>query len=405
MYQAIVKEKHGMIDYNLGKGVYVWTPGKIERGDPQRILSRLKLAGVQSAAVKICDGIKIIERLEPLIQTLRNNQIRVIGWGYSYLGAIPTREAQCIVNACRKYEIDMYLIDVEHEVEGNYTGARLFMEALRYGLPNVALGLNTFWSVSQHPSFPWAAFLEYVDFVCPQVYWRGQQPIEKLFQSKKGYASLSHVADREVLMPLAAGDMFTERGIKPTAAQVIQFLETIEGDPSMHGVLMWAADDNETTSDLWKAFSSYHWKKGGNPIPAQPTGWAQVKYGMHVRSAPQGDKIRGLVKNDLVPIWSISESKWGAISPKGDEWIYLGNPALVEMTVDVPTLPPLPLGLYRAVVTPGRGLNVRDDVDGKQLRALSRGDTVEVYELKNGWARVNLEQSEWVNAAYLRKTA
>src|SRR3990172_8796450 len=114
-FKGYIKVIHCVIDYNLGKGVYIWTPRKIEGGDPQRILARLQLAGVQSVALKICDGIIVNQGLESLIQTLRDNQIRVVGWGYSFLRAVPAREAQAIAIACKKYGIDLYLIDVEHE--------------------------------------------------------------------------------------------------------------------------------------------------------------------------------------------------------------------------------------------------------------------------------------------------
>ncbi|OGO25270.1 MAG: hypothetical protein A2Y54_02915 [Chloroflexi bacterium RBG_16_51_16] len=392
-----------MVDYNIGKGVYIWKPEKIEKGNPYKILGRLQLAGVQSAAIKICDGINVVPNLEPLIRLLRANQIRVIGWGYSYLGRIPTREAQAISSACQKYEIDMYLIDVEHEVEGNYTGAGLFIEALRYALPETALGLNTFWNVGQHPSFPWRAFLSHVDFTCPQLYWRGQRPLEKLRQSKQEYAALVSPDGRKIPMRFVGGDMFTERGIKPSISQLIEFMNAVESDPDLQGVLMWAADDNETTSDLWQTFSGHHWQKGGRIPPQQPAGWAQIKYGMHVRAEPKGEKIRGLVKNNLVPIWELSESRWAAISPDRDEWIYLGDPNLVEVNMETPKAVSKPTLLYRAVVTPVRGLNVRKEAFGTVIRTLRSGEVVDIYQLLGGWARIHPAKDEWVNASYLRK--
>ncbi len=392
-----------MIDYKIGKGVYIWKPEKIEKGDPLKILARLQLAGVQTVALKICDGINVLPGLESLVDLLRDRGIRVIGWGYSFLGRAPTREAQAASMACRKYEMDMYLVDVEHEVEGNYTGAGLFMEALRYALPETALGLNTFWNVSLHPSFPWRAFINHADFVCPQVYWRGQRPVEKLKQSKRDYAGLASVDGRKLPMPFVAGDMFTERGIKPSTAQLSEFLGAIETDPSLQGVLMWAADDNETTSDLWQVFSAYTWKNGASVTAAQPTGWAQVKYGMHVRAAPQGQKVRGLMKNNLVPVWELTHDRWAAITPQKDEWIYLGNPSLVEVSMQPAKEEPMPSGLFRAVVTPARGLNVRKEAFGKLLRTLRSGEVVDVYQIAQGWAKIHFDQDEWVNMSYLRK--
>ena len=148
-----------MVDFNIGKGVYIWQPGSIERGDPQKIVARLQMAGVHSAALKICDGLNVYKRLEPLIQALRDQNIRVIGWGYSYLRWFPKTEAQIVINACTRYSPDFYLIDVEHEVERNYNGAQQFMDTLRAGLPNGIFGLNSFWNLANHPLFPWKNFL------------------------------------------------------------------------------------------------------------------------------------------------------------------------------------------------------------------------------------------------------
>jgi hypothetical protein len=171
----------------------------------------------------------------------------------------------------------------------------------------------------------------------------------------------------------------------------------------MQGVLMWAADDNETTSDLWRAFSNYTWKKGGRLLAAQPAGWAQIKYSMHVRAAPQGQKVRGLMKNNLVPIWELNAERWAAITPRKDEWIYLGDPTLTEVSMETPKSELPPAGLFRAVVTPARGLNVRAQAFGRLLRTLRSGDLVEVYKLQQGWAKIHFEQDEWVNSTYLRR--
>ena len=102
-----------MTNFNVGKGVYIWQPQNIEDGDPNKILSRLQMAGVQSVALKLCDGVNVLPGLAPLIQLLRNNNILVAGWGYSYLTQNPKREAQTAAKACETYKPDFYLIDVE----------------------------------------------------------------------------------------------------------------------------------------------------------------------------------------------------------------------------------------------------------------------------------------------------
>ncbi len=393
-----------MANFNIGKGVYIWQPINIEGGDPHKILARLQAAGVQSVALKLCDGFNVLPGLETLIQVLRSNNILVAGWGYSYLNQNPKREAQTVTNACRTYQPEFYLVDVEKEAESNFTGAQTFMNELRPALADMSLGLNTFWSVKDHPLFPWAAFLNSVDFVCPQVYWRGVDPVGKLTQSEQGYANIPNV--KSLPMPMAAGDMFiSPSGVKPTPDQVTQFLAAADSDPFIQGVFMWAADDPVGTPDLWQAFSKYQWSTGGLPIPTQPIGWAKIKTndGLNIRSAPLGSKMGALAKGELAPIWAISDTKWAAINDKRDQWIFVGNPNYVEVAMDSSKIPVPPPGMYQAKVTPPQGLNVRDKGAGTVLRALPVGTIVQVYEEKDGWARINPTQSEWVSTKYLSK--
>ena len=280
------------MDFNIGKGVYIWQPKSIHGGDPDRIVERLQLAGVQSAALKLCDGLRIFDDLGPLIRALRKNNIRVAGWGYSYLTHSPREEAQTVVSACRLYEPDFYLVDVEAEVESNHGGARMFVNELRPQLSDMTLGLNTFWNVRAHPDFPWVVFLEALDFVCPQVYWRGIDPVGKLAQSQQSYANLP--LPHQSPMPLAAGEMYTHMGVKPSPEQVTQFMAAADTDPQIKGVFMWAADDTQTTPDLWQAFSKYQWREGGTTLPEQPMGWGQVKAkgGLYIRTIAAGFQSR-----------------------------------------------------------------------------------------------------------------
>jgi hypothetical protein len=390
-----------MRDFNIGKGVYIWEPVQLERGIPQRILERLALAGVQSVVIKVCDGRKRIDRLENVIKVLRDNNIRVAGWGYSYHNTNPIAEAQTVASACDQYELDMYLIDVEREVEGNFTGSRVFMEALRPMLPDTALGLNTFWNASAHPLFPWKAYLEQVDFVCPQVYWRGERPVEKLKVSQQTYDQVANKLGVNVPMPVVAGDMYTDVGIQPTPEQLSEFLSATQADPSIQGIFMWAADENETTPELWKTFSAFPWR--GGSIPEQPIGWGQAKGSLYIRSKPKGSKLGALVKNQLTPIWEIAHD-WAAVNQNRTGWVYIGNPRYISLAVDVVEPPPLPPGLYQAFVNTTDGLKVREAPKGIHVRTLRYQEKVEVYEERDGWSRVHPEKGQWVKAEYLTRT-
>ena len=240
----------------------------------------------------------------------------------------PIQEAHVVATACHRYQPDFYLIDVETEVEGNYGGARMFLNALRPATAGLPLGLNSFWHVKLHPTFPWVDFLKSVDFVCPQVYGHGADPVGKLITSQQLYAQIPNAP--EVPMPVVAGDMHIFRGMRPSPEQVTRFLSAADADPFIQGVVMWAADDTQTTPDLWQAFSLYQWQHGGRPIPPQPMGWAKVKTasGLWIRSSPLGAKLAALAKAELAPIWSVTDTKWGAITQEPRPMDLSGRSAL-----------------------------------------------------------------------------
>jgi len=395
-----------LADLNFGKGVFISQPATMDGGDPESIAARLQTAGVQTAAVKISDGFKVLTGYESLIQGLRDHGIRVGGWGYSYLNRAPIQEAHVVADACHRYMPDFYLIDVEAEVEGNYGGAGMFMSELRPATAGLPLGLNTFCNVELHPDFPWRPFMNAVDFVCPQVYWRGVDPVGKLISSQQGYTAVPY--SPHVPMPAVAGDLFVDEGVRPTPEQVTEFLKAADEDPFIGGVLMWAADDTETTPELWQAFSQYQWKSPAPSARSQPLGWAKIKAprGLWVLSSPYGAKLSALGQAELAPIWSMTDTKWGAITRTCDQWIFLGEPGLVDTTLSAPPAPSSDTSaLYGARVVPVRGLNVRDDVQGRVLRALECNTVVEVYEECTGWVRIDPVESEWVDAAYLAKRA
>ena len=170
---------------------------------------------------------------------------------------------------------------------------------------------------------------------------------------------------------------------------------------------MWAADDTQTTPELWQTFSLYQWN-GGATIPSQPIGWAQVKtpLGLYIRSTPSGSKVGALTKDQLAPIWFITDDQWGAITPANDQWIYVGNPSYATLVMNpsgVPTTPPPPPGVFQAKVIPAAGLNVRDNPNGNKIGALPANTIVQVYAESDGWAKINPTQSQWVNETYLSK--
>jgi hypothetical protein len=255
--------------------------------------------------------------------------------------------------------------------------------------------------VPGHPLFPWKEYLRRVDFVCPQLYWRREQPVEKLRFSQQTYADLGKRLGYEVHYPLVAGDMYTENGLEPTKEDLLKFLQATETDSTLQGIFMWASDENEVTPALWKVFSAYPWR--GVFIPEQPLGWFQAKLSIYIRATPQGAKIGGMVKNQIAPIWYL-ENGWAAINKEKTEWVFVNNPLYTLVETDPPPPPPPPPpGLYKAMVISGTGLKVREAPLGSQVGALKYKEIIEVYEEKDGWARVDIAKNYWVNARYLKR--
>ena len=102
-------------------------------------------------------------------------------------------------------------------------------------------------------------------------------------------------------------------------------------------------------------------------------------------------------------MWALDESQWAAITPERDRWVFAGNPDYLTLSLDLPKPPDPPPGIYQAKVIPAAGLNVRDAAGGNKVGALPGGRVVQVYEEKEGFARVNPEKSEWVAARYLNR--
>ena len=192
-----------------------------------------------------------------------------------------------------------------------------------------------------HRPFPRYQLRQVCDFDCPQVYWRGYLPVGKLETSKKEYA---------VLLPrlpfsLAAGDMYSEHGIKPTPQQVIEFLSACQKDPEIKAGVMWSMDQKKVVPELWEAFARFDWGTGESP-----------------------EEPIVVVEPKRLPLYA----------------------AVVNATAG--------LNVRRVPTT----------VNNKPLYARRFGDCVDLYHHMNGWAAINPNwdkptEAEWVYATYLKK--
>jgi hypothetical protein len=291
----------------VGKGAYIWRPynityyagGRTVHGDPVYIADKAEEAGVTHVAIKIHNGYypylgqSAAYEVGATIDELRKRGIVVGAWGYDYIKYAPTAEANTAIQVCRRYRPAYYLIDAETEAQGYYNYAKIFAGTLRAGLPDLSIGLASWWKPSYHPSFPFDQLRAICDFDSPQVYWRGYGELGKLTMSRKEYGQMT--LNLPFAMP--AGDMYYEHGIKPTPEQVVSFLNKCKEDKEIQAALMWSMDQMTVVPELWKAFSSVEWKdSAGTPLAEQLSSFLD---GAKQDAADRGDFYQQLYKQHL----------------------------------------------------------------------------------------------------------
>jgi hypothetical protein len=306
-----------------GKGVYIWQPDKI--GTPDYVANLLKTSATDFVALKIHDGSYIYE-VQPYIDAIREAGIKVGAWGYVYLKWNAAAEAIAAVRAINRYQPEFYLLDAEAHAKGQQVAAMVYARTLRFGVENLPIGLNTYWKPSYHQTFPFWQLRSVCDFDCPQVYWRNYGPVTKLKQSKLEYGQMTP----KLPMSMAAGDMYSEFGLKPTPAQVIQFLDACRNDSHIQAAVMWSLEQRYKVPELWDAYASYRYCIGccepTDPVvpPARLPLYAAVvtpTRGLVVRATPNGARLYAIRRGDRVEVWAIA-GDWAALNSQETEWVH-----------------------------------------------------------------------------------
>jgi hypothetical protein len=377
-----------------GKGVYIWKPENIYGGDAKKIADALEAAGVSHVCIKLHNGTFVYPDRLGVINEIRSRGIVVGGWGYLYLRWSPSAEAEATVAACALYKPAYYLADAEGYASYAFAGAATFASKLRTALPDMPIGLNSYWKPSYHRDFPFVELREKMDFDCPQVYWRGYDPVGKLRQSKEEYAAMS--PQRPFAM--AAGEMYFENGVKPTPEQVVAFLSTAREDEDIQAVVMWSMDQNETTPELWEAFAGFDWGKGEVAEPDEEDiiddllGYLNLLPEVIRVDQENALKVYHQVQSFGVPVlYGMTNQDLAVLS---------GICEISGLQVTEPRQP-----LYEASVT-AYALSIRPDPSTTYaaLGYLRYGDEVEVWEEsgQGKWARIDMEESRWVSTGYLK---
>ena len=174
----------------IGKGAMVWRLREWQSGDPAAQVAQALDLGLSHVSLKIIDGTsekweslwikrQNYELLPATIAALKEAGIRIKAWGWTY-GRSPQAEAEKTIELCRKYGIDEYDIDAEHQYnkKGMAPAADTYSRTIAGAVPEIRVGLCSYRFPRTHqPDFPVDTFAPFMDYWCPQVYFLGDNRI------------------------------------------------------------------------------------------------------------------------------------------------------------------------------------------------------------------------------------
>ncbi len=251
----------------VGKGMWIWSLGRCEGGDPTAIAELAKAAELTHVIIKVADAAapfnidaKKGDLVAPVVAALRGAGITVWGWQYIYAGADADPEAQAATAIARVRQLGMegFVVNAEVEFNGQPEAATRYMQALRAGLPTLPIALSSFRFPKFHQDFPWKEFLAYCDINMPQVYWYSDPPDQALVQSLAQNAALPNA--RPVIPTGAAYVMDKEAQATPDEIQKFLQAAAAQGLPAVNFWSWQHAGDQR-----WAAIGGFAWP---TPTPA-----------------------------------------------------------------------------------------------------------------------------------------
>lgn len=245
-----------------GKGFFIWQIPRCEKGDPIAIADLAEEAQLTHVLVKIADTMYSyniyngVDLVPPLVQTLKDRKIKVLGWHY-VKGDNPVGEANKAIERVRRFDLDGYVINAEAEYKqpGKAAAAANFMGRLRAALPGTMIALSSYRYPSYHPQLPWREFLEGCNFNMPQVYWiHARNAGEQLSRSAREFEAMT--PSRPII---PTGAAFKEYGWLPKASEVQDFLQTSRR-LNLDAVNFYSWDSARTyLPEIWQTIRDYSW--------------------------------------------------------------------------------------------------------------------------------------------------
>lgn len=340
-----------------GKGWAIWQIKRVYGGNVARIVEAATRQKVSWVAIKINDGKKdynkrpltlmgvavpgvyVDDIIQPLVDALHAAGIMVFGWGYIYLNS-PADEAKKSIERCKKFGLEGYIVDAEAEWKYKVGPARVYMDALRAGLPETSIGMCSYRWPSYHPEFPWYTALQDADYHMPQVYWAdAHNPAQQLNQSV-----LELTAKKDIpIIPLGYAYQNEFNGTTPTEMEIVAFHNRAL-ELGLPGAGWYEWGDAQVNADVEKFVAPLEWDVINIPDPDEPpvqTGDAMYKGTVLIdklnvrlsRSASSQD-MGDLFKGNLVYGSMITNAN-------GYDWLLLSGPGVDGFYVALgPTLTP-----------------------------------------------------------------
>ncbi len=246
-----------------GKGYYIWIVRQCDDGDPDRIASLAREAGLSHVMVKVADGsfpynVDLetgFDYARPVIEKLRANNIEAWGWHYVY-GDYPQQEAEIAISRAIELGLDGFVVNAEGEYKthGKETAAARYMNMLRGNLGGMPLALSSYRYPAYHIDFPWQPFLDRVDINMPQVYWLKSHNNAGA-QLQRCLTQFQNLSPFRPIIP--TGPTFKQDGWIPTENEMIEFMQAAL-ELGLSGVNFWNWDScRKYMPNFWELIKSF----------------------------------------------------------------------------------------------------------------------------------------------------
>jgi hypothetical protein len=226
-----------------GKGMFIWKINEAERSITE-LVAKAKVANMSHLLFKVANGYAPynivdadggqaysydgIDLAMQLADECRAQGIEPWGWHYVY-GDHPEQEAMMAVNRIQELGLAGFVVNAEGHYKGKANSvAETYMGRLPKEIPTA---LSSYRYPSLHRELPWEGFLKYCDFVMPQVYWIGGEPVSQIEETLLDYDVL--LDDLDMYVPVfPTGTVYEHKSgnytWKPTKQQVIDFMTEVK---------------------------------------------------------------------------------------------------------------------------------------------------------------------------------